>query len=203
MLKKVIIADDHPLFLLGLRVALDKLGGFDVINEAHTVDELLAALADVTPDILVTDFSMPGSKSVDGLRLIKNIRVMYPSLPIIVITILANNGIVEALYKCGVHRVISKKSLSSELVKALGSVGTIGLEKRGRSRKRVNTIHKKLSPKEFEVMRMFSEGCTVTEIALKLNRTKQTISSQKKSMMAKLGVSTEAEFFEYILQTGL
>lgn len=201
--KKVLIADDHPLFLLGLKAAIENIQGFHVIGEAQNVDELYSALEATLPDVVVTDFSMPGTDNADGLRLITTVRHKYPEIPIIVVTILSNEGLIEALYRLGVTRVINKRSLSTELSRALGNVDSNFRMVKSASRHRKTDAGNSLTPKEFDVLRMLAEGLSATEIAGKLNRSKQTISSQKISAMKKLGVTTDGELFEYILRIGL
>lgn len=212
MPKSIVIADDHPLFLMGLRVSIGQLGGFKVVGEASTVDDLHHLLEMTKPDILITDFSMPGNKHMDGVRLIRTIRSRYPFMPVVVITILANPGLIDALYKYGVYKVINKQSISSELSKTLNLLGSFGATKLTRDNHRKSKILSKnksksgietLSPREYEVMRLLAEGYNITQIAEMQNRSKQTISSQKKSGMVKLGVTSDAEFFEFIITTGL
>jgi len=174
-----------------------------VVSEASSVDELYGAIEETLPDIVVTDFSMPGAENVDGLRLIMTLRQKYPDLPLIVVTVLSNDGLIDALYKCGVTRVVNKRSLSSEFAKALGNADSnFRMVKSASSHRRVNA-GACLTPKEFDVLRMLSEGMSATEIAERLNRSKQTISSQKISAMKKLGLESDGELFEYILRIGL
>lgn len=213
MPKTIVIADDHPLFLMGLRVSIEQLGGFRILGEANNVDELYHLLEASPPDILITDFSMPGQKHMDGVRLIRNIRTRFPFMPVVVITILANPGLIDALYKYGVYKVINKQSISSELSKTLNVLGSFGTTKKTRNThiRNVNSSSRTkskpgmdtLSPREYEVMRLLAEGYSITQIAEMQNRSKQTISSQKKSGMTKLGVTSDAEFFEFIITTGL
>lgn len=212
MSKTIVIADDHPLFLLGLRVAIENIGGFSVVGEATSVDELHTLLSSTQPDILITDFSMPGTKHSDGMRLIKSLRSLYPSLPVVVVTVLSNPGLIEMLYKSGVCKIINKKSIATELLKTLSMLGSLGQVKRpyagyGRAGPVLMSSSDSgkgtLSPREYEVLRLMAEGMTITQIAAKQNRSKQTISSQKKSAMMKLGVKSDAEFFEYVLTNGL
>lgn len=214
MVKTIVLADDHPLFLMGLRSAIENVGEFTIIREASTVDDLYVALASQPPDILITDFSMPGKVHLDGLRLIKKIRGLYPKMPIVVITVLSNPGMITALYKLGVIKVINKNSITTELTKTLMLLGSFNTNKIIQSASHqqsvtqaesndIQNIEALLSPREYEVLRFFSEGNTVTEIAALLNRSKQTISSQKKNAMLKLGLATDAELFGFIVRTGL
>ncbi|MGS8566343.1 response regulator, partial [Salmonella enterica] len=89
---RVIIADDHPVVLIGLKTSLRDYGNqLEVVGEARNGRELLERLAQVPCDLLITDFSMPADiEGHDGLALLQHVRETYPSLPILVLTMLRN-----------------------------------------------------------------------------------------------------------------
>jgi two-component system capsular synthesis response regulator RcsB len=199
MLKKIIIADDHPVFLLGLRVLIEQIfnNQYSICGEASNVDELFTLLNAERPDVILTDLSMPGEEN-DGLELVKTLHRRYPTLPVVVITTMANPSLVQALHTYGAYSVIHKASLTQELtrcLKALYDGGSTPLpEEEGST--------SPLSPREIEVLRLYSTGHTINNIAKMLNRTKQTISAQKRNAMAKLDISSHAELYEYLREMG-
>lgn len=202
MLQRIVIADDHPVFLIGLKAVITSAFNdrFTVCGEATNVDELFTVLARELPDVLFTDFNMPGQQQSDGLRLIESLRRKYPSLPIVVITVLGNPGLINAILAAGVYAVINKQSLTTELTLCLKNL----LQgRRYATPKATEGISTYMSPREFEVMRLLAQGKSVNDIAAMLNRTKQTISAQKKSAMNKIGVSSTAELLEYLRSVGL
>ena len=84
---KIILADDHPLILTGIRSLIDQITPHcEVIAEAYQVSDLLKLLQQHHCDLLITDFSMPGDIRCDGLVMIQQLRRDYPNLPIIVLT---------------------------------------------------------------------------------------------------------------------
>ncbi|MEH4929759.1 response regulator transcription factor [Enterobacter cloacae] len=200
---RIVIADDHPVFLIGLRALLKS--AFDnhyvVSGEATNVDQLLSSLEKELPNVLITDFNMPGVEKSDGLRLIETVRRNYPSLSVIVVTSLSNAGLINSVLNKGVYAVINKQSLATELTYCLRNL----LQgRRYTMRTDLQTSHAKdISPRELEVIRLLAQGKSINDIANMLNRTKQTISSQKKSAMNKIGVKSTAELFEYIRDMGL
>ncbi|MCS3408212.1 response regulator transcription factor [Serratia sp. AKBS12] len=206
MQKTVVIADDHPVFLIGLRTVVTTSFGDDFVisGEAQTVDQLLTLLAEKQPDVLLTDFNMPGDRQSDGLRLIETLRRKYPQLPIVVITMMTNPGLVKTILAAGARAVINKQSLTSELTACLKAL------QQGRHPTSVSAAPNAappsmaaMSPRELEVVRLLTQGHSVNDIAAMLSRTKQTISAQKKSAMLKIGVSSDAELFEYLRESGL
>ncbi|AFI89644.1 response regulator [Pectobacterium parmentieri] len=201
MHKSIVIADDHPVFLIGLRAVITSAfsDNYVINGEAHNVDQLLELLEKEQPDVLLTDFNMPGNKQSDGLRLIATLRRKYPNLSIVVVTMLANPGLVNSVLAAGVYAVINKQSLTTELTQCLKAL------QQGRyyatPMNTEDTVA--MSPRELEVVRLLAQGKSVNDIAAMLNRTKQTISAQKKSAMNKIGVNSTSELLEYLHSVGL
>ncbi|QXG34109.1 response regulator transcription factor [Pseudomonas viridiflava] len=210
---RIILADDHPIFLIGLRVVLEQNNAAAVVAQASNPDELLAALNEHDCDVLVTDFMMPVEQQNDGLRLLQRIRRDFPALPVVVVTTLSNAGLFQAMLDLNVQGLLSKASVAGELPAAIESV------RRGRvfladSVRRVlqdaqqlgpdsPLALEQLSPRELEVLRLLSAGHAVGRIATQLNRSKQTVSAQKVSAMRKLGVANDAALFMYLQEHGL
>ncbi|EOG2476931.1 TPA: response regulator transcription factor [Serratia marcescens] len=202
MKKNIVIADDHPVFLIGLRTVVNSSFGekFTISGEAQTVDQLLRILLTQKPDVLLTDFNMPGMQQTDGLRLISIIRRKYPDLPIVVITVMTNPALVKSILSTGVFAVINKQALTTELTACLNAL-LLGRRSPGAIYEEPHT--ESMSPRELEVIRLLAQGYTVNQIATMLHRTKQTISAQKKNAMRKIGANTDIELFEYLRVSGL
>ncbi|MEE4812394.1 response regulator transcription factor [Pseudomonas alliivorans] len=210
---RIILADDHPIFLIGLRVVIEQDNAATVVAQASNPDELLAALNGHDCDVLVTDFMMPVEQQNDGLRLLQRIRRDFPDLPVVVVTTLTNAGLFQAMLDLNVQGLLSKASVAGELPAAIKSV------RRGRvfladSVRRVlqdarqlgpdsPLALEQLSPRELEVLRLLSAGHAVGRIATRLNRSKQTVSAQKVSAMRKLGLANDAALFIYLQEHGL
>lgn len=210
---RVILADDHPIFLIGLRVVLEQHSQAVVVAEAASPSELMNALRQTNCDVLVTDFTMPGEKQNDGLRLLQQVRRDFPHLPIVVVTMINNAGLFRSILALGVAALLSKASLAGELPAAMDSIKS-GKQFVADSVARklfeagdfgTDTLisHQQLSPKESEVLRLLAAGRSVGEIATHLNRSKQTVSAQKVSAMRKLGLSNDAGLFLYLQEHGL
>lgn len=201
MQKRIVIADDHPVFLIGLRAVISSvfMEDFTVIDEVVTVDQLVASLDKTLPDVLLTDFNMPGRHYSDGLRLIEMLRRKYPSLPVVVVTVMSNPGLIKTIIATGVYGVINKQSLATELTLCLKRL----LQGRRYTQPEVAGEVAQMTPRELEVVRLLAQGKSVNDIAAMLNRTKQTISGQKKSAMNKIGVTSTAELLEYLRTLGI
>lgn len=208
---KIILADDHPLILTGIRSLIaHNQPGCEVVAEAHQVSELLNTLQQHSCDLLITDFSMPGDERSDGLTMIQQLKRDYPTLPILVLTQIHNAGILQSLLQLGVSGVLLKKAVISELSDAIrqilsghsyigGSVKTL-LAEAGLDHQ---TGLVQLTPKESEVVRLLASGMSVTQVAEYLHRSVKTISTQKKSAMLRLGLQSDSALFHYAKEHGL
>ena len=204
--KKVLIADDHPIYLMGMRTLLAPLSAqYLIIDEAMTTDEVVAKLEQHATDILITDLSMPGERYNDGLALIQLLKRRWPDLLIIVVSMINNPGIQHSLLRLGVHTVLNKASLSTKLLQTLQALTSPAISPRTNTPQEDASaqLEVKLTPKENEVLRLLLRGMTVNDISTRLSRTKQTVSAQKKSAMRKLGVTSEYELYQYLQQIGL
>lgn len=210
---RIILADDHPIFLIGLQVVLEQGDRAKVIAQANSPDELLHRLHTHECDVLVTDFMMPVDQQNDGLRLLERIRRDFPQLPVVVVTMLNHAGLFRSILALEVRGLLSKASVAAELPTAIESIRQ-GRRYVAASVRR--TLHdageygadnlmplEQLSPKELEVLRLLAAGHTVGEIAGRLLRSKQTVSAQKVSAMRKLGLANDAALFIYLQEHGL
>lgn len=210
---RIILADDHPIFRIGLRAVLEQIPGVHVVAEAGSPQQLIEHLQRMDCDLLVTDFMMPVDQQNDGLKLLEQIRRHFPKLPILVVTMLNNAGLFRAMLDLGVKGLLSKASLAQELPQAIRGIP------RGRTYLATSVeqlllqegvwrgdrlgASQALSPKELEVSRLLAAGHTVNEIAALLNRSKKTVSTQKVNAMRKLGVANDAALFLYLQAQGL
>lgn len=210
---RVIVADDHPIFLIGLRVVLEQDNLATVVAEACNPDELLQVLARHPCDVLVTDFMMPVELQNDGLRLLQRIHRDFPALPVIVVTTPSNAGLFQSMLDLNVRGLLSKASLAGELPVAIRGVQRGEFFVADSVRRVLREARQygpdallpaeKLSPRELEVLRLLSAGHTVGQIAAQLNRSKQTVSAQKVAAMRKLGLANDAALFIYLQESGM
>ena len=197
----MIIADDHPVVLIGMRMTLSTLANptICITGEASTPEALILLLERQSCDLLITDFFMPSDKYPDGLALISFIQRNFPGIKVLVMTMMNNLLILRQLLKLKVNGLIDKNSTPVELRSAVRlslkgdryvspSFGLL-LE----SAKKGEITHSNLSPKELEVVRLFGQELAGREIARRLNRSEKTISRQKRSAMKKLSIKSNGQ----------
>ena len=208
----VVIADDHPIVLLGVRELVERDERFQVIGEAICSAGLIKLLEQQPIDIVITDYNMPGDSPYgDGLKLVEYLKRHFPDVQILILTMISNHLILTRLQELGVVGVIQKSQLHTEIQVALKSIAqqahyrslepakTSVIESLTAIDERFST----LSPKEFEILRLFISGKSVSDIARSQNRSSKTISAQKISAMRKLEVSSDQDLLAYCIERNL
>lgn len=207
---RVIITDDHPVVRIGLRMLVNLNRDCEIVGEADGPDSLSELLATTPCDLLITDFSMPGNSQADGLKMLGHVQRSHPKTKIILVTMFANVTTLKAAFAHGVMAVVAKGASAKELPTAIKSV-TEGRRFISESLRttllqvdtRAQATLPALSGKEYEVVRMFASGMTVSEIASQFKRSVSTISKQKNMAMQRLGITTDVDLFVYARESGM
>lgn len=207
---RILLADDHPALLSGLKHDLSALPTLEIVGTAKNSGELIDLLNRASCDVLVTDYAMPGGTHGDGLAFVSYLRRNFPALKIVVFTMLDTPAIVQELAKLGVESVVGKTAEIKLLVSAIHAVyaGARYFPSEAGSAGRTSapgagSANHALSKRELEVVRLYVSGASINEIAEQLNRSKQTISTQKTSAMRKLGIERDADLFRFAYETGI
>lgn len=206
---KAVIADDHPVVLVGLREMIQRDTRFELVGEAVSSSQLIKLLVSNQLDLVITDFNMPGDDLYgDGLQLIEYIIEHFPAVKILVLTMVSNQLIISRLLEMGVAGVIAKNHIHEEIGKALNALAndrpyvapSVQAMSVLANAKVIDERFSNLSPREVEVLRLFVTGSTVSEIAKLLNRSVKTVSTQKISAMHKLEVLTDHALLTYCIK---
>lgn len=213
----VVLADDHPLLLSGIKHEVSNFSTINLAGVAHNSTELIGILDSTRIDILVTDYAMPGGQYGDGMQLLSFLRRRYPSLKIMVFTALSNPALANGMMKLGVRSVLNKVDDAGQLISAIHAVHTGALYfspsydlaakiARNQSNPSKETsvgdaLHL-LSKREAEIVRLYVSGMSIDSIAAQVHRTKQTVSAQKMSALRKLGIERDAQLFQWAFDMG-
>ena len=208
---RVLIADDHTIVRSGLRLLLEAEPDIDVVGEALEGREALNLVEKHLPDVVLMDIAMPG---MDGLEATRQIKDSWPQVKVLVLTMHRSDEYFFEMLKAGASGYILKGAETSDLIHAVRVVG------RGEvflyptmAQKLVedylNYIQwgeetgSSLSPREKEILRLLSEGCSTKEIAKKLVISPSTVHSHRSNLMTKLGLNSRRELIQYARQRGL
>ncbi|MGF6665561.1 two-component system capsular synthesis response regulator RcsB [Paraburkholderia atlantica] len=209
---RVILADDHPVILEGVRYELERSSTISVVGTAKNSTELMAALTNSPCDVVVSDYVMPGGRYGDGLALFAAIRQHSPHVRVVVLSMMENPAVVRLLMQGGHCCIFSKADPISNLTIAVHAAYANGrylsprmaaISDTIKPGARGNTAGAALTRCELEVVRLFVSGMTVTEIGELLRRSKKTISTQKSTAMLKLSIERDADLVRYGIESGL
>jgi two-component system, NarL family, captular synthesis response regulator RcsB len=209
---RIALLDDHPVVLHGVSGQLKQVTDMSVVGEFASGRDLLAALATQEVDVLIMDYSL-GPKDIDGVSLLRMLRLRFPLLEILVMSGHGNPATATLAMRAGARGFIGKSRPMHELIEAIRSVAARrryidpGLSRSLRyedgnapdiDEHGTMTLsgQASLSMREREVLRCVLDGMAVTSIARKFSRSVNTISTQKQSAYRKLGIRSDAELFK-------
>jgi DNA-binding NarL/FixJ family response regulator len=196
---RVILADDHPLFLSALELALSE-ADIDVVGTACTGPEVLELADRCEPDAVLLDLCMPG---MDGVTCIRRLSALYPSLRIVVVSATDDQTEIHGALAAGAVCFVGKSVQPEDLVQALRAVINArngGIHYRGELpvtqlrpiRPERRDTHG-LTKRELEILRLAASGSSNSQMAKLLWVTEQTIKFHLSNIYRKLGVSNRTE----------
>lgn len=210
---RIVIADDHRLFREGLMSMLAREGDIHCVAEA--VDGLAAVklCRQHGPDVLVTDIAMPG---LNGLEALRRLRGEMPDLRVLVLSAHDDERLVLAAMEAGANGYVLKDCAGSELAEAVRTVATgrihlagplVGIfvrQFRGQGQAPVpKAPGSALTPREREMVQLFSEGHTTSDIAVRLHLSVKTVATHRENILHKLHIGGVAEMTRYALREGI
>lgn len=206
---RVLVVDDHAVVREGLARILTGTGEGWTVGEASSGFQALDWLRRERADVVVVDLSMPG---MSGLELVKRIRAEFGRLPVLVLSMHAEEQYAMRAFKAGANGYMTKDGASGELIKALRKIAGGGAYVSGDLAERVVlqlngsvdvARHAQLSDRELDVLRRLVAGQRPTEIAQALHLSVKTISTHKSRIQEKLNLPTLADLVRYGLEHDL
>ena len=207
MTKRILVIEDEPQMLLGLRDNLE-LEGYEVITASDGEDGLAKAIS-TAPDLVVLDITLPGRTGIDLLR---DLRRERPALPVLMLSIHPEEELGVRAVKAGASGYLNKECAADDLVHAIQLIVTGNKYiSRRLSERLIEEIqrdtnkppHETLSDREYEVMALISAGKSMKEVAAALSLSKSTVSTYRVRILDKLNVRSNAEITRYALHHGL
>lgn len=199
---KVLIADDHTLVRLGLRLLITSQKDFKLVGEVDDGREAIAAVARERPDVVVLDLQMP---IVDGVEATEQIRAHYPETNIIILTSFgSSDGISHALEKGAIGAVL-KSETETALVKAirLAAVGKPYITEEIKAQIAADPPIKNLSPRQLEIISGVTRGLSNAEIGEQLGIDRFTVKNHLAILFQKLGAANRSEAIAIALRKQL
>ena len=202
---QIVLADDHDLVRSGIKALLTMIDGVEVVAEARDGAELLALLAGLTPDLVLTDISMPG---MDGITAISEIHEKYPYLKVLVLSMYDTVDFVKRAMAKGACGYLLKDASPFELEQALRSVMTMGSYFSPAIAQRLMqpsepTADDELTQRQIEILKLIAQGSASKEIAFELGLSSKTIDVHRARIMDRLQLNDIASLTRYAVRKGL
>ncbi len=206
---KLLIADDHSVVRRGLRQILEETTDIVVGDEAVDGNEVLEKVRAGAWDALVLDITMPGRSGLDILKVVKS---EFPRLPVLILSMHAQEQFAARVLKAGASGYLPKESAPEELVKAVRKICAGG--KYITTEQAENLVshfngqddrppHELLSDREYEVLRLIASGKPVSQIALDLKLSVKTVSTYRTRLLEKMSMKNNAELTHYAIKNAL
>jgi two-component system invasion response regulator UvrY len=204
-----LIADDHELVRRGLHGLLRDEYPVARITEAGSATDALDVIEGQPCDLAIVDINLPGR---DGLELLRDLRRLYPRLPVLIVSAHAEEEFAVRALKLGAAGYVSKQSASDILAAAVRRILEGGryvspsvAERLARAAAEgwSGQPHEALSHRELQVLRKIAAGSTIKEIAADLSLSEKTIATYRSRISEKLNLSSNVELTRYAIQHGL
>jgi len=203
---RILIADDHHVVRKGLRQILLDEFPTSVIEDVADAEELIKKVMHAQWDVVISDLSMPGRSGLDALQQIK---LSYPELPVLILSIHPEEQYALRALKSGASGYLSKDTAPDELVKAVKKV-MLGKKyiSQAIAEKLANSFssesllspHENLSDREFDVMKLLANGQSVSEIAERLSLSVTTVSTYRARVMVKMHLKSNSDLTRYAIE---
>ena len=206
---KILIADDHPIIRTGLKQIISEENNMKITGEAENAAQLFELIKKNEYDIIILDISLP---DLSGLEVLSKLRNMKQRIPVLILSALPEEQYAVRVIRAGASGYLNKITATDQLVNAINKIISGGrFISPELSEKLINVIgkddgkilHQKLSPREFEILRLIASGKTVKDVADKLFLSIPTVYTYRTRILEKMDMKTDSELVQYCIIEGL
>ena len=208
---RILICDDHTLFVEGLKAMLRHESSMEIVGEARNGREAVKLVKELKPDVMLMDVSMP---DMDGSEATRRVKAFDPSVKVLMLTMHEEEELVARCLEAGASGYIIKDAPASQLLYAIETVqkgekylspGVLSKVVSGyvKNTNRPQTSYDRLTDREREILKLLAEGLSVKEIATRLDLSVKTVDAHKYNLMKKIDVHDRVELLKYAIQNKL
>lgn len=207
------IADDHAIVRDGLKSVMEDEPDIEVVGEATNGEEAVRKVAELQPDVVLLDITMP---VMDGLEATRRIRQEHKDTHILVLTMHESDNYFFEILEAGASGYFVKGGSCRDLISALHAVSrgemyisptmtSKLLQRRMRQARtgQAENLYDCLTPRERQILKLVAEGKTSQDIADLLFLSVATVQSHRAHIIAKLGLRSRADMIKYAIRRGL
>jgi len=188
---KVLLVDDHLMFLDGLELLLKRTNTYEVVGKINDPLHVVDFLTTTPVDIVLADIQMPG---VDGIDLLKRMISRFPKIKVVMISMHEGDEFVQEIMALGGYGFLPKSMDSNKMVLELDKVVQDQKIFPKRQKKQTETQH--FSERELEILRLLAKGKNSYEIAGELFITLNTVKTHRRNMLRKLNASNTSQLLK-------
>jgi len=208
---RVLLADDHTIFRMALRVLLAREPDIEVVADVDCGADALRLAKELKPDVVMMDIAMPGMDGIDATR---KLVAANPEVRVLALSTHLERHFIVQMLAAGASGYVAKSAEGEELLRGVRTVHQnetyvcakvasiiVGLVRHTPSGQEANG--ERLGRREREVLALLAEGKTSQEIASKLNIATSTVIAHRRNIIRKLGLHSVAELTKYAIREGL
>jgi two-component system response regulator NreC len=208
---RILIADDHDVMREGTRAVIERQPGWEVCGTASTGREAVSKAAELEPDIVIMDMTMP---ELNGLDAAVQIKRRLPSAEILIFTGHSTEQLIREVFNAGVKSFINKAEAHTYLVDAIKSLSRhkpfftdnvsevlfSSMLNRSEGNQATSEPGQQLSPREREIVQLLAEGKSNKEVAETLGISVRTAETHRASVLRKLNLDSVASLVRYAIR---
>ncbi len=206
---RLIIADDHPVVLEGLRLLFEQSADYQIVETVNAEKEIISACTNLMPDILILDLNLGGKNSIE---LIPELKTRFPQLKILIFSSYQSSVLVKKSLSLGVNGYLLKDATQKDWLEALSAIvaGKIYVSKPLKQFHEETVfdadtfaVISSLSDQEKRIINLIINGLEEKQISEELFISKHTVHTHKKNLLKKLNLHTNAELVKFAYENKL
>jgi len=206
---KILLADDHPIIIKGLKIIIEEEDDMKVTGEARNGNEALDLMRKNDYDIAILDITMPKKT---GVEVIEEMKYLKKKIPVLVLSVHPEDQFAMRVLKTGAKGYMTKESAPENIVDAIKKIIIGGKYISPTLAEKIlsdinsdsdEAPHETLSNREFQIIVMIASGKTLKEIAEELNLNIKTISTYRQRILEKMNMTSNSELTRYVLDNKL